>query len=48
MYKKKVVFIDLKIEPDEKICGFRVYGGKNHQDEHGQPGQQSLLISVSN
>ena len=24
--------IDLKIEPDEKLCGFKVYSGKNHDD----------------
>ena len=25
--------IDLRIEPDEKACGFKVYAGKNHDDE---------------
>ena len=25
--------IDLKIEPNEKACGFKVYTGKNHDDE---------------
>ncbi len=24
--------IDVKIEPDEKICGFKVFSGKNHDD----------------
>src|SRR3989338_8650624 len=25
--------IDLKIEPDEQRCGFKVYTGKNHDDQ---------------
>lgn len=25
--------IDLKIEPDKKLCGFEVYSGKNHDDQ---------------
>jgi hypothetical protein len=25
--------IDLKIEPDEKLCGFTIYSGKNHDDQ---------------
>jgi hypothetical protein len=25
--------IDIKIEPDEKLCGFKVYSGKNHDDK---------------
>ncbi|OFZ77745.1 MAG: hypothetical protein A2583_00110 [Bdellovibrionales bacterium RIFOXYD1_FULL_53_11] len=25
--------IDIKIEPDEKACGFKVYSGRNHDDD---------------
>jgi hypothetical protein len=32
--------IDLKIEPDESLCGFKVYSGKNHDDDKHRQSRQ--------
>ena len=32
--------IDLKIEPDENLCSFKVYSGKNHDDEKHRQSRQ--------
>lgn len=39
--------IDLKIEPDEKTCGIKVYDGKNHDEEKHRVSRQKYFDWVT-
>jgi Nucleotidyl transferase AbiEii toxin, Type IV TA system len=40
--------IDLKIEPVEKLCGFKVYANKNHDDEKHRESRKKYFEWVCN